>query len=168
MSVFLGGSTSAYFVAHELLARAVPVTIISNSLPVMELVAEHARPAVDLVGLGGTLRALTRSFVGPAATRAVEAHLADRLFLSTKGVSRDGVLTDPDEQEAEVKRTMIAQAAIPVLLADRSKLDARGLHVIGRLSAIDTVLAHGMDDDELEGLAAAGPTVVPVNEEEAA
>jgi DeoR/GlpR family transcriptional regulator of sugar metabolism len=167
-SVFLDGSTSAYFVAGELLARALPVTLITNSLPIMDLVAEHAAPAVELIGVGGTLRPLTRSFVGPAATRAVGTHLADRLFFSTKGVSRAGLLSDPDEQEAELKRAMIARAQSAVLLVDRTKLEARGLHVVAGLGELSTVLGHGLGDADIEALAAAGPAVVRVNEREAA
>ena len=53
--------------------------------------------------MGGSLRRLTRSFVGPSAVHTVLGHFADRMFLSVKGVTRDGVLTDADELEAEVK-----------------------------------------------------------------
>jgi DeoR/GlpR family transcriptional regulator of sugar metabolism len=167
-SVFLDGSTSAYFVAEELIARGTPMTVITNSLPIMELLAEQRSPSAELVALGGTLRTLTRSFVGPLARQAVEAHLADRLFFSTKGVSRDGLLTDPDAQEAEIKRAMIARAGSSVLLADASKLGARGLNVVGTLAGVDLVLAHGLEDEDLQALAAAGPRVLPVHDQEAA
>src|SRR4051812_49562728 len=55
-SVFLDSSTTAYHVARELLDRGVHATVISNSLPVMELVATHPSRALDLVGVGGMLR----------------------------------------------------------------------------------------------------------------
>jgi DeoR/GlpR family transcriptional regulator of sugar metabolism len=98
----------------------------------------------------------------------VEAYLADRLFFSTRGVLRDGLLTNPDALEAEVKRAMIARAEATVLLTDRSKLDARGLAVVARLEDIDMVLAHGLEDDELQALAAVGPQVLRVRDQEAA
>ena len=43
----------------------------------MELVFHEGRADLDLVCVGGTLRRLTRSFVGPNAVRAVQAHYAD-------------------------------------------------------------------------------------------
>ena len=47
---------------------------------------------------------------------------------SVKGLTRDGVLTDADPLEAEVKRAMIAHAEEAFLLIDDSKLQARGLN----------------------------------------
>jgi DeoR/GlpR family transcriptional regulator of sugar metabolism len=55
-----------------------------------------------------------------------------------------------------------------VLLTDRTKLDARGMAVVARLDDIDMVLAHGLGEDELQALAAAGPPVLPVGDQEAA
>jgi DeoR/GlpR family transcriptional regulator of sugar metabolism len=167
-SVFLDSSTSAYHVAGELLGRGARVTVITNSLPILELVRARDAASLEVVGVGGALRTLTGSFVGPLAVAGVQEHLADRLFFSTKGVLRDGLLTNPDALEAEVKRAMIGRAQAAVLLTDRSKLDARGMAVVARLGDIDMVLAHGLQDDELQALAAVGPQVLRVRDQEAA
>src|SRR3954466_6993294 len=79
-SLFLDSSTSAYHVARALLDRGVSATVITNSLPVMELVGTHPSAAVELVGVGGMLRRLTRSFVGPFAVHTVLGNIADRLY----------------------------------------------------------------------------------------
>jgi DeoR/GlpR family transcriptional regulator of sugar metabolism len=162
-SLFLDSSTSAYHVARALLDRGVQATVITNSLPVMELVAAHPTNAVDLVGIGGTLRRLTRSFVGPFAVHTVLGHIADRLYFSVKGVTPDGALTDPDSLEAEVKRAMVAHAEQPVLLLDESKLTTHGRSVLGRLADVSTVLACGVADDRLRTLRGSGATVEVVD-----
>ena len=158
-SVFLDSSTSAWHVARALLDRGVRATVITNSLPVMELVGAHPSTAVDLVGVGGMLRPLTRSFVGPFAVHTVLGRIADRLYFSVKGVTPDGALTDPDSLEAEVKRAMIAHAEHPVLLVDESKLTTHGRSVMGRLADVSRVLAHGVTDERLADLRAAGAPV---------
>jgi DeoR/GlpR family transcriptional regulator of sugar metabolism len=158
-SVFLDSSTTAYHVAHELLERGVRATVITNSLPIMDLVAAHPGGTIELVAVGGMLRRLTRSFVGPSAVRTIEGHIADRVFFSVKGVTPDGALTDPDALEAEVKREMIAHAEHAFLLLDESKLSTHGRSVLGRLSDVGTVLVHGVDDERLGQLRAAGPRV---------
>jgi DeoR/GlpR family transcriptional regulator of sugar metabolism len=162
-SLFLDSSTSAYHVARELLDRGVSATVITNSLPVMELVATHPSAAVDLVGVGGMLRRLTRSFVGPFAVHTVLGHIADRLYFSVKGVTPDGALTDPDSLEAEVKRAMVAHSEQPVLLLDESKLATHGRSVLGRLADVSSVLACGVPDDRLRALRAAGAVVEVVD-----
>jgi len=162
-SLFLDSSTSAYHVARALLDRGVSATVITNSLPVMELVGTHPSAAVDLVAVGGMLRRLTRSFVGPFAVHTVLGHIADRLYFSVKGVTPDGALTDPDSLEAEVKRAMVAHSQRPVLLLDESKLTTHGRSVLGRLADVSTVLACGVPDDRLRTLRAAGATVEVVD-----
>jgi DeoR/GlpR family transcriptional regulator of sugar metabolism len=154
-TIFLDSSSTAYFVARKIVDLGLGVTVITNSLPVMEAVAAR-ETNVNLVGIGGTLRPLTRSYVGPYAIHTVLGHFADRMFLSVKGVTRDGVLTDADELEAEVKRAMIAQSEEAVLLLDDSKLGARGQNAIARVTEVSSVLAHGAPAAALEPLRATG------------
>jgi DeoR/GlpR family transcriptional regulator of sugar metabolism len=158
-SIFLDSSSTAYYVARRIVQDGLAVTIITNSQPVMELVSASGASNLELIGIGGTLRRLTRSYVGPFAIHTVLGHFADRLFLSVKGITADGTLTDPDPLEAEVKRAMIAHAEEAVLLVDRSKLSARGLSVIGPMGELAAVITHGVPSAELAPLRATGVTV---------
>jgi DeoR/GlpR family transcriptional regulator of sugar metabolism len=158
-SVFLDSSSTAYFVAQRILEEGLEVTVITNSLPIMELLGTSGSPNVELIGVCGTLRRLTRSFVGPFAVHTVLGHFADRLFLSVKGVTRDGVLTDADELEAEIKRSMIEQSGEAVLLVDDSKLGARGQNAITKVTDVSTVLASAAPASALDPLRATGVNV---------
>jgi DeoR/GlpR family transcriptional regulator of sugar metabolism len=151
-TVFLDSSTTAHFVARQMVDTGIQATVLTNSLPIMELVFNEGGSQLEVIAMGGTLRRLTRSFVGPFAVRTVQGHFADRLFLSVKGLTANGMLTDADGLEAEVKRAMIGQARDTTLLLDRSKLDARGLSVISSLSEISFVIADGLRPDELDTL----------------
>jgi DeoR/GlpR family transcriptional regulator of sugar metabolism len=155
-TVFLDSSSTAYFVARRIVELGIPATVITNGLPAMEAVAAAETPNIKLIGVGGTLRPLTRSYVGPYAVHTILGHFADRMFLSVKGVTEDGMLTDADELEAEVKRAMIAQSREPVLLLDDSKLGARGQNAIVRVTDVATVLAGGAPPAALENLRASG------------
>jgi DeoR/GlpR family transcriptional regulator of sugar metabolism len=155
-AVFLDGSSTAVFVARALLDRQIELTVISNSLPVMEAVVTAPRSTVQLVGVGGQLRLLSRSFVGPYAVHTVLGHYADRCFLSVKGLTESGALTDADPLEAEVKRAMVAHADNAMLLIDHTKLSARGLSAIGSATDLTGVLVHGAPEDQLTGLRGAG------------
>ncbi|MGB2712129.1 MAG: DeoR/GlpR family DNA-binding transcription regulator [Conexibacter sp.] len=135
-TVFVDSSTTAWYAVRALLARRLPVTLVTNAVPVMELVSTAEHGHVELIGIGGSLRRLTRSFVGPHAVRMVHEHYADTAFLSVKGLTRDGVLTDADPLEAEVKRALIAHAETPLLLADGDKLLVRGFAAIAPATAL--------------------------------
>jgi DeoR/GlpR family transcriptional regulator of sugar metabolism len=156
-SVFLDSSTTSYVLARRLVARGVALTVITNSLPIMHLVATEAQAHVTLVGLGGMLRRLTGSYVGPLALHGVSTYFADRLFLSVKGLSETGVLTDADPLEAEVKRTMIDHADRSYLLVDESKLDTRALSRIASVDQLAGVVVHGARAEYLAWLRAKIP-----------
>jgi DeoR/GlpR family transcriptional regulator of sugar metabolism len=158
-TVFLDSSTTSYFVARQMAESGLAATVLTNSLPIMELIFSKGPLTLDLIGIGGTLRRLTRSFVGPFAVRTVLGHFADRLFISVKGLTENGMLTDADPLEAEVKRTMIEQAGRSTLLIDRSKLSARGLSVIAPLSEVTEVIAHGVTASEAAALQHGGVDV---------
>ena len=162
-SVFLDSSTTSYFVARLMIERGLAATVLTNSLPVMELIFNEGGPDVELIGIGGTLRRLTRSFVGPYAVRTVQGHFADRLFLSVKGLTETGTMTDADSLEAEVKRAMIPQAGESTLLVDHTKLLVRGLSVVASVAELSGVIVHGVSTAETAPLLAAGASVVAID-----
>lgn len=161
-TVYLDSSTTAHYVARQIVQAGIEATILTNSLPIMELVFGEGASGVDLIAMGGNLRRLTRSFVGPFAVRTVQGHFADHLFLSIKGLTATGMLTDADPLEAEVKRAMIAQAGQSTLLIDHSKLTARGLSVIAPLSEVSEVIADGLSPEEVDRLRARGAAEIRV------
>jgi DeoR/GlpR family transcriptional regulator of sugar metabolism len=167
-TVFLDSSSTAYFVARRILAEGIAVCVITNSLPIMELIASSGSRNVDLIGVGGSLRAVSLSFVGPFAVQTVLGHFADRLFFSVKGVTSGGILTDADPLEAELKRSMIANAEEAVLLVDRSKLSARGLSAIAPVGDLADVIAHGIPPAEMGPLQAPGVKLRPTDRGRAA
>lgn len=158
-TVFVDSSTTSYFVVRRIIDLGIATTILTNSFPVMELVFNAGGPNVELITAGGTLRRLTRSFVGPVAVRTVQGHFADRLFFSVKGLTSTGMMTDADSLEAEVKRAMIAQAGESCLLVDGSKLAVRGLSVIASVAEVSQVLACGIAPADAASLREAGGSV---------
>ena len=129
-TIFVDSSSTAYYVLKEILDAGLAVTVLTNSLPVMSLVGRADNRNVDLIGLGGNFRQLTRSFVGSETIRAIQSFFVDRLVFSVKGIESEGYLTDPDPLEAEVKRAMVSRARQPILVATAPKFDERGLSVI--------------------------------------
>ena len=158
-TVFLDSSTTSYFVARRIIETGIATTVLTNSFPVMELIFNESGPNADIIGVGGSLRRLTRSFVGPHAVRTVQGHFADRLFLSVKGLTANGIMTDADALETEVKRTMIAQSGESTLLVDGSKMQVRGLSVIASVAEVSNVLAHGLSSEAVTALRAARGSV---------
>ena len=161
-ALFVDCSTTAYFAARRVVRENFRCTLLTNAVPVMELVGESDAAQVELIGLGGTLRKLTRSFVGPQAVTGIEAHFADQVVFSVAGLTDEGHLTDPDPLEAEIKRSMIHRARRATLLVDESKFDYAALSVIASVTEVDLVLAAGAPKRSLTRLRRAGVEVTSV------
>ena len=158
-AIFVDSSTTGYFAARRIVRENLRCTLLTNAVAIMDLLCEVDAPQVELIGAGGTLRKLTRSFVGPQAVRTVEAHFADHVIFSVRGLTPDGFLTDPDPLEAEVKRAMITRARQAVLLIDGSKFDRPALTQIADLSEVGVLLAAEVADSALRPFQRAGVDV---------
>ena len=158
-TVFVDSSTTAYYAARRMIADRPSVTCLTNLVPVMELFSAAYPSGASMVGVGGIFRALTLSFVGPCAVRTVESYLADRAFVSVKGITAEGYLTDADPMEAEVKRAMIRQSDKPVLLVDGRKFEQRGFSVITHVSEISEVMTADAPQPHVEALENLGVVV---------
>lgn len=144
-AVFFDASSTAYYIAEELLRRNGEITILTNSLPILALVFEMGGGNATVIACGGELRRRSLSFVGPHAIRTIRSHFVDIAFLSAKGLSDDGWLTDPDPLEAEVKRTMVERSARRMLAIDASKFGERGMNAICELAVMSGVVTDDAD-----------------------
>jgi DeoR/GlpR family transcriptional regulator of sugar metabolism len=151
-TVFIDSSTTAYYAARRILAGTSGVTCLTNLVPVMDLFSNADPSRTSMVGLGGIFRALTLSFVGPCTIHTIESYMADRTFLSVKGITSEGYLTDINPLEAEVKKAMIRHAERPVLLVDGRKFEQRGFSVIAHVSEISLVVTADARRSHVEAL----------------
>ncbi|MGB3680900.1 MAG: DeoR/GlpR family DNA-binding transcription regulator [Rubrobacteraceae bacterium] len=158
-TIFVDSSTTAYYATQRVLADISRATFLSNLLPAMELFKTLDTPGRDFIGIGGAFKELTKSFVGPHAVRMVRAHFTDLVFVSVKGITPEGEMTDPDPSEAEVKRAMIERSKTPVLLIDGRKFKRRGLSLISDVSSIGLVLAADCAEPDLRALERKGVEV---------
>ncbi len=140
----------------------IPVTLLANSLPVMTMVGASNIPQIDLIGIGGSFRTLTRSFVGAETVRMIERFFVDRIVFSVKGIEREGLLTDPDPLEADVKRAMIDRARSVLLVAQAQKFDERGLNVIVAAGQVDVAFLSDPPPAGVQILQTAGVDIQPV------
>ena len=161
-TVFIDSSTTAYYAARRILAGTSGVTFLTNLVPVMDLFSTADPSGASMVGLGGIFRALTLSFVGPCTIHTIESYTSDRAFISVKGITPDGQLTDINPLEAEVKRAMIRQSERPVLLVDGRKFEQRGFSVITHVSEVSLVITADARQSYVEALEDLGVDVQSV------
>jgi DeoR family transcriptional regulator of aga operon len=135
------------------------LNVITNAL---DIAYELARlPKVRVIMLGGLLRHVSLSLVGPHAEQALRGLNADRAFIGVDGLDLEVGLTTPDVLEAQVTTMMIQAAREVVVVADSSKFGRRSLSVIGRVERIHKIITDdGIDSKLKAGLETAGVDVL--------
>jgi DeoR/GlpR family transcriptional regulator of sugar metabolism len=146
-SVAVSGGTTTYAVAREL-CRLPDLTVVTNSLPVAELL-HRERAAVSVVLTGGE-RSPSDALVGPVAVAALRTLHVDWLFLGVHGVDPRAGFTTTNLVEAETDRALVASARRVVVTADSSKWGIVALSSIVALDEVDVLVT----DDGLEADAA--------------
>ncbi|MDR3718563.1 MAG: DeoR/GlpR family DNA-binding transcription regulator [Bryobacteraceae bacterium] len=148
-SVIIDGATTALSLASALTVSK--ATVLTNSLEVAQIIMQKAN--LDLIVLGGRLDPLHHQLVGPATLEQLPRYRVDKLFLGMGALDRETGLTEPTEDDAAVKRTMIQMAQQVIGLADHSKLGRVAFAYVAPASVIDVLVTDDLADcDEFEDL----------------
>jgi DeoR/GlpR family transcriptional regulator of sugar metabolism len=128
------------------LAARKPKTVITNSPKTAIQLAQCG--VTHIYSTGGYLRRSSLSYVGEAARNMIASYYVDILFFSCRGASIDLGLTDPSEEEAELKRVMVAHSKLRVLMLDSSKFGQQCFARLGDFSGIDYLITEQKLSDE--------------------
>lgn len=136
--VMLDESTTSMYVARALKPKR-NITLITNSI---EIVLELAG---DVQGwnihcTGGQLKPYALAFTGHRAESVISAYHVNTAVLSCEGLDLDAGYTDSREENAVLKRAMMAAAKRVVLAADSGKFGKTSFISVGRLSELDALV----------------------------
>src|ERR1700674_4442233 len=136
------------------------LTIITNAV---NIAAELAGTAVEVILTGGTLRKNSFSLVGPIAEETLRRLSADVLFLGVDGFDVHYGLSTPNLLEAKVNRVMVEISKKVVAVCDSSKFGRRSLSLIAPPSALQEIITdRGIPKSDLKALKKIGVEVTLV------
>ncbi len=144
-TVILDSGTTTLEIARQLkLLKLKSLTVVTNALNVAAQLVDV--PGLSLIMVGGILRQVSGSFVGPQAERMLSDLHADVCFLGVDGLDPDAGPTTPDILEAQLNGTMIRVSSEVTIVADASKIGRRSLSAIGSLTAIRRLITDNRID----------------------
>ncbi|HEY1341219.1 MAG TPA: DeoR/GlpR family DNA-binding transcription regulator [Bryobacteraceae bacterium] len=160
--ILLDSGTTTMEVSRAVAARELAgLTAITNSLDIAAELSRHA--GISLIMIGGLLRHISRSFVGPQAERMLAGLHVDHLFLGVDGLDPNVGPSTPDVLEAELNAAMIRIARSVTVVTDASKIGQRSLCTISPITAIHRIITDkSIRDEHQKLLAAKGIDVVAV------
>lgn len=118
---FLDSSTTSYIIARELLNHPLKnVTIITNSVPLLNLFAEN--PQFRVISTGGELDPEYNMLSGIVTSLFLNNVNIDAAFISCGGISVNFNLTTSNPNLADMLRKLIQQTGEINLIADSTKI----------------------------------------------
>ena len=136
--VFLDQSSTCYHLA-EALAKKRDLTVVTNNLEIARLLSQtnfHVHIS------GGQLCSTARTcMVGEDAHRIFLNVYADFAFFSTRSLSSDGIITDCNRDEINVRNAMLKYAKCKVFLCDSSKFNSTAGYIQCTLQDLDVMVS---------------------------
>ena len=120
-SIVMDASTTALSVARQLKTRPgwTQLTIITNGLRIASELA--GQPGITVLMLGGRVRWEALSVVGQLGDGLFDRINVQKAFLGAAGFTVKSGLADATEEEAQIKRSMVAAAREVIAIVDHTK-----------------------------------------------
>lgn len=137
--IIIGGGTTVAAMGHYL--TAIPnLTVVTNSLVSAVDLAGSLHSTSTVISIGGVVRAVSYTAVGPVVDRFFTEFHANTLFLSSAGYVPGLGFMDPSMAETEAKTAMMRAADRLVMLVDSSKFGRKSLMTSVRLQEVDAIV----------------------------
>ncbi len=120
-SIVMDASTTGLSVARQLKARGgwSQLTVITNGLRLASELAGH--PGIIVLMLGGRVRWEALSVVGQLGDGLFSRINVQKAFLGAAGFTLESGLADATDEEAQIKRSMVAAAREVIAIVDHTK-----------------------------------------------
>lgn len=138
-AIALSAGTTTVALARQL--RGIPgLTIVTNSVPAAQALADTASTSGHQVVLTGGTRTPSEALVGPIAVQSLRGLHVDLVFLGCHGLDLKAGLTTPNLVEAETNRAIIESGRSLCVVADHTKWEIVGLGTIIGLEGVATLV----------------------------
>lgn len=144
-NIFLDGSTTTHALAKRLYSFK-DIKIVTIGLDILNEISNIE--GVEVISPGGVLDKVTMNFLGRSTEEFLKELNSDKAFISTSAISIKAGLTEPNPQQAFIKKIMIENAQQKILLADSSKYDVIALNRICDLSDLDIIITDNKPNNE--------------------
>ncbi len=153
-AIAISAGTTTFALAKRL--TDVPgLTVLTNSVPVADVLYRDGRPDQTVI-LSGGVRTPSDALVGPFAVEVIRSLHVDSVFMGSHGMDARSGFSTPNILEAETNRALIEAGRRLIVLADHTKWGVIGISSVARLEDADTIITDsGLNDAACSQLASA-------------
>lgn len=137
-TIFLGTSTSTYFMAQYLTAKN--LTIATNSLDVLNILSQHT--GYNLIVLGGNYIRSARTIEGFTGIEQISHLHFQQAFLGANGVDLSFGLSTSSDIEAKSKLSVTLNSSEVYYLCETSKFNQISSHKISDFESVTGIITN--------------------------
>lgn len=127
-----GSSTAGFLVPH--IAKYKDITLFTNNM----ITAINAiNYGIKTHCIGGSSVSNSAVLSGPESFKAVSEIYTDILFFSSHALDKNGIISDPTEEENYLRHLMLANTKKSVFLCDSEKFNRKSLYTLASINDID-------------------------------
>lgn len=139
--IFIDSGTTTQFII-DYLPENITLTIVTNSLIVINKAV--SMPNVKLIIFGEIYSRNTLSFIGVGASDVLKKYNIHKAFMAASAASIASGLSNSDNQEYEIKSSVVSKAKSTYALVDHEKLGSSALVTYAQLDEIDVIITDQM------------------------
>lgn len=136
--IFLDHTTTVFELCPYI--ASIPLTVMTNSLPAMELLSQHSN--IKLCIPGGDFDEKSQAFFGIETIQYLKRYCFDKAFISCTSLDNIYGIYDSGDMVAEFHRSIISSADKVFLIADHTKFDRSAFARTSSLEGISVLVTN--------------------------
>ncbi len=145
-TVFLGSGTTVLEVARNL-KDCHNLTVITNSLPVVNLLSDN--PDITIVCIGGMLRPSELSFIGHITEQDLAEVRADKVFIGVRAINLEEGLTNDYLPETMTDRAILKIGHVTIVVADHTKFGRVSTVMLVPIERVQTLITGSETSEDI-------------------
>jgi DeoR family fructose operon transcriptional repressor len=146
-SIIIDAGTTSFLLVKEInKTKLSDMTVITNNIVAQIELSKNKN--IEIIATGGTVREGSFSTVGVVTEKILNEIMVDKAFITTKGITSDLMIVDPNMYEGRIKELYTRIARKKILIADSSKFGVMGLYQFGSLKDFDVIITDSNISDK--------------------
>ena len=135
-TVFIDSSSTCHYIIPHI-KKFNNIKIVTNSINAL---LSAAKLHIPCFLIGGEYYEQDMCFVGSLSEQYAKNINVDTAFFTTKGLSKDGIISDTDLGQTMVRYSIMKNANKSIFLFEKEKIGKKYLHTLCRADTVDSII----------------------------
>ena len=135
-TVFIDSSSTCHYIIPHI-KKFNNIKIVTNSINAL---LSAAKLHIPCFLIGGEYYEQDMCFVGSVSEQYAKNINVDMAFFTTKGLSKDGIISDTDLGQTMVRYSIMKNANKSIFLFEKEKIGKKYLHTLCRADTVDSII----------------------------